>query len=94
MMAVADGLLQDAGDTMVRACLLAASTKESGMWLNVCSISSLGLHMDDQTIHVAVGFRLGGPLCNPTLVTIVEQRSIAWHSAAAGVKDVIIDMRL
>ena len=65
VMAVADGLLQDAGDAVARARLLAASTREPGMWHNVCPISSLGHHMDDQTIHVAVGLRLGAPLCKP-----------------------------
>ena len=49
MTATADALLESATDAASRARLLAASTKESGMWF---SISSLSLCMDDQTVRV------------------------------------------
>ena len=63
--AVAEVLLENAPEPRARARLLASRAKESGAWLNVLPISSLGLRMDDDTIRVAVGLRLGAPLCRP-----------------------------
>ena len=57
--------MDNAPDTRSRARLLAVTTKESSAWLNVLFISSLGLRMDDESIRVAVGLRLGTPLCQP-----------------------------
>ena len=61
----ADALLPDASDPVTRARLLAVSAKESGAWLNSLPISSLGLRMDNDTIRIAIGLRLGYPLCQP-----------------------------
>ena len=60
-----DQLLQGASDCRSRARLLAAATKESGAWLHALPVSSLGLRMDDHTTRIAVGLRLGTPLCLP-----------------------------
>ena len=61
----ADALVSDASDPVTRARLLAVSAKESGAWLNSLPISSLGLRMDNDTIRIAIGLRLGSPLCQP-----------------------------
>ena len=72
---IADTLLDDAHDSRTRARLLASTAKESGAWLNVLPISSLGLLMDNDTIRVAVGLRLGAPLyADPTHAVIVVHR--------------------
>ena len=63
--ATADTLLKQAPDAVSCSCLLAASTKESGAWLDALPVSSLGLRMDNNTIRVAVGLRQGSPLCHP-----------------------------
>ena len=61
----AEGLLEDAPDDMARARLLAVSAKESGAWLHAFPISILGLRMDDNTVRIAMGLRLGSTLCRP-----------------------------
>jgi len=61
--ATADLLLNGASDAVSPARPLATATKESGSWLNALPVSSLGLRMDNDTIRVAVGLRLGIPLC-------------------------------
>ena len=52
---------------IAHARLLAAMAKEPGAWLGVMPISSVGLRLDDDTIRVAVGLRIGASLCSPHL---------------------------
>ena len=60
-----DSLISNASNPHTKARLLASSTKESGAWLNAIPVTSLGLRMSDETIRIAVGLRLGNPLCQP-----------------------------
>ena len=76
---IAAELLATAPDPLSKARLLSASKKESGSWLHTLPVTSLGLRMDDNTIRIAIGLRLGTPLCIPHFVITVEQM---WtHSA-------------
>ena len=68
-----DSLFSNCVDPQARARLMAAQTKESGAWLNALPVSSLGLRMSDDTLHIAIGLRLGTPFVYPTSVP-----SVAW----------------
>ena len=58
-------LLGSALNAADRARLLAASCHESGAWLYALPLSNLGLCLDDESVRIAVGLRLGTPLCVP-----------------------------
>ena len=58
-------LLSSAPDSITRARLLASQQKGSSTWLSAPAISALGLRMDNDTIWVAVGLRLGSALSHP-----------------------------
>jgi len=44
---------------------LACQDKSSGEWLKAIPITSCGLRLDDESIRIAIGLRLGAPLCSP-----------------------------
>ena len=50
-----------------RSRLLAVLCAESGAWFNSLPISPLGLRLSDDVVRVAVGLRLGVPICRPHL---------------------------
>ena len=50
-------------DTNHKARLLAAAAPHSGDWLHTMPIASCGLHMDNDSVRIAVGMRLGCALC-------------------------------
>ena len=100
--AAVQSLTSNAPDARCRVRLLTATSKESGAWLNVLPVSSLGLLMDDESIHVGVGLCLGVPLCQPHLChqcgaevdhlathELSCRRSIGHHSRHATLNDII-----
>ena len=44
---------------------MASLAPESGAWLNALPLSTISLHMEDNTIRIAIGLRLGASLCLP-----------------------------
>ena len=60
-----DSLLTDAADNHHRARILATAAVHSGDWLHALPISSCGLRLDNETIRIAIGLRLGVNLCQP-----------------------------
>ena len=65
LFSASERLLSRAGNDEERARLLSVSTKESGAWLRALPVSALGLRVDDDTVRVAVGMRLGTAICGP-----------------------------
>ena len=68
---LASTLLQGASDDLERTRLLAAMDKDSGAWLQALPLTSVGLRMDDSTLRIAVGLRLGTPSAHHTFASIV-----------------------
>ena len=62
-------LLTIAIDPVDRARLLASQCPHSADWLHALPMTSVGLRLDDETIRIAVGLRLGTKLCEPHTCT-------------------------
>ena len=60
-------LLDLVEDQQARARLSIVSCAESGEWLNALPIVLLGLCLSEDMVRVAVGIRLGVPICRPHL---------------------------
>ena len=56
-------LLNSQTDNLNRARLLATRAPHSGDWLMALPLSTCGLRLDNEAIRVAVGLRLGLPIC-------------------------------
>jgi hypothetical protein len=71
------GTLLDSADTQQnRTRLLAVSRNESGAWLSAlpCACAPLGLALDNTTLRIAVGLRLGASLYHPHVCVCGELR--------------------
>jgi len=56
-----DQLLSTSPDEVSRARLLAVFSPHSGDWLNAPPLTAVGLRMNNETIRIATGLRLGAP---------------------------------
>ena len=77
-------------DTPTQARLLAASRKESGVWLQTLPVSSLGLRMEDNVFCVATGLRLGGsPVDHQGNHGLHWRKSLGRHPRHSAINDLI-----
>ena len=88
-----DSLLDDSHDPISKARLLAASSKESGVWLNVTPVTSLGLRLDNTAVRIAMGLCLGLQLCRPHTCQHCGQ-SLLHMALAVGKAQVVIFIML
>ena len=61
----AKGTLLDASDQVMRARILAASRRESGLWLHALPVLTLGTLLEPETFRIAVALRVGAKVCEP-----------------------------
>ena len=62
---IADMVSQQANSPAEKARLLAIRAPGAGSWLKAMPLTAVGLKLDDATLRVAVGLRLGAPLVHP-----------------------------
>ncbi len=62
---LSEALLEFAHSPQDKARLLAVSRKESGAWLSALPCAPLGLALDNTSLRIAVGLRLGASLYHP-----------------------------
>ena len=48
-----------------QARLLAAAAPHSASWIQAYPLAQLGLHLDDDSVRIALALRLGTPICQP-----------------------------
>jgi len=94
-------LIAASTDQVEHARLLAACSPGSGDWLDAMPLSSVGLKMDNATVRIAAGLRLGAPIvcshlcvCGTTVTTdghhgLSCRRSAGRHSRHNQVNDLI-----
>jgi len=58
-------LLSSSLDELSRARILAVFSPHSGDWLNAPPLTAAGLRMNNETVRIATGLRLGAALCAP-----------------------------
>lgn len=55
--------LLESGDQVSRARMLAASCRESGLWLHALPVPTLGTLLEPETFRIAVALRVGANVC-------------------------------
>ena len=57
--------LSNSAHQIDQAHLLAATSPHSGSWIQAFPLAQLGLHLDDDSVRIALALRLGTPICQP-----------------------------
>jgi len=60
-----NSLLEQAISPLDKARIRAVSRKEAGAWLNALPRPPLGTMLDNESLRIAAGLRLGSTLCHP-----------------------------
>ena len=68
-----EALLMNASDNYSKARLRAATAPHAGDWLKAIPAASLGLRLENESMRIAVGLRLGTSLCMPFTCTCGSQ---------------------
>ena len=76
---LAEELLNAATDQAERARLLASCSLGSGEWLDALPLSSVGLKMDNATVRIAVGLRLGAPIVRTHVCVCATMVTVDGH---------------
>jgi len=63
--AASAALLESASSAILKARILSVTNRESGSWLNALPCPALGTFLNNEELRVAVGLRLGTPICHP-----------------------------
>lgn len=72
---------QSANEPSSIARLKAVCTNESGLWLRALPVAALGTLLDGSTLHLAVGQRIGVPVCaSHTCVCGAHADSLGHHA--------------
>jgi hypothetical protein len=77
----AEALLDAANDQVIRSQLLATYSQGSGDWLDALPLSNVGLNMDNATVRVAAGLRLGAPVVSASRMHLRlsgDDRRTSW----------------
>ena len=94
-------LIDRVSNDLIRGRLLAVRAPKAGAWLNAIPVPALGLKLDNESLRIAVGLRLGAKLnsaYNCACGIAVEdsvihgldcRRSLGKHSRHSAVNDVI-----
>jgi len=48
--------------TLLNSCLLSVASSDSGVWLSALLVPSLGTKLDNESLRIALGLRLGVPI--------------------------------
>jgi len=75
----ADQLLVAAVDDVERARYLASRAPGSDDWLHTLPLSSIGLKMDNVTVRIAVGLRLGALIVRPHICVCGTEVAVNGH---------------